>query len=1035
MNETRFLIQSRENEFYTTNIYNFYFIEKGLGSSQSKIEIPNPDNSRQITYVFKKENFNSTETPSFTYIVFAEVTTKSGKIVTNEEVTLYTTKDILIANYNTTDTPALSPTEEIKKAIPTITPTMAASDTLSAATLISELIAAPRPITTNIGSNQNNNNNSNNVTTTTTGTTATFKPIVAANGTIVLPPPVTCNDAYCSYKGYCLVVSRNERKCKCLPKYSGNFCQISSENKQIFDNYLTQLTSTFTYQIFKSTSLPNATQVNTNGTFNSNNTISTNQPDNSNSVSIQTPDSSFFKAINTLVTTLLDVAPDSTTNIQTISITLKTSLNNYQTPEDAKKIVSNGEAILSSAENLFTTTIQLSERKKYENLESDYKSGKLNSNDINVIPIDLTKENVTDFSAQSNTASNNPENASTNNNNNQANTSTNNSNVPVQNTQTNAATSTGTATTSQQNNNANQVAPQSTTGNNNNNGKKRILQTATTNVNTNTTDNFILDVKNTDLLKLTPNQVTEFKTTYQETLDITKRVIVANFTANKPNAIEYYRSNDYFEYYATTITDLNNYNFLTYFSQRKANKLSYFDASTCLKSFVNKNNGSGKYDFSVIYYTYFYFAYPIFNFDSDLSKKSISQTHSFTFYDANITEIELKDCAENITHYLPVYPNNADFIAKLNVYPQKYYNVPQYDLGKKYMPYYIFMNGTIDNYNPTETQKNLYYKQYSINLTSYDSTNGFYSPSNNKFNYLNQEGYSISTSTGSGEFSLFAYSDPLTTMLNNTYFMNYNQIFNIGENYRGNPSWYVVILLLGSFLIGLISTIFLKNVIRKFNNYNTWNEYEQSIMIKDSGVFGDNRYEFEGYNGFDSNDFQTIKNSEKIESEVEDKNSNKNNENSIDNNLARNKLGKLKRENLNDFEEVKGEEGKIIINDVEINQGDNNYKNEERLKAMKVKEDKNKNDKFSRNDKGYAKIAGNKNYSQVNKNKRCYNIFYFIGLRNIYSNMILLSSPFSPKYKTLSKFAFFIFLQMLITVVLFVFAPFKFNVCLKLIEI
>jgi len=1027
INQTSFLIQARENEFYPTNTYQFYYYQKGVNNAPRK-DIQS--NSRQVSFVFKENDFNSTLSPTITYQVYADVYIKDSKITLTEEITLFLST---ISFYNSTSynsTQGYNPNQEIIKAVPIISSTMSTSDTLTAATLISQLISDPTIAV------QNKPNNS--TVNSTQAIQAVNKPIVSKDGKISLPPKIECNDEYCNNKGFCIQLSRDKRDCKCLPKFSGSNCQISQENKKVFDELSQNLTSSMLNKL-------NMTKID--------DSIPASQAINQQN----------FQAINTLSTSISKMNP-TTDIIQNLASSVKLSMPKIDNPEFAKEIVKSVTLIESICTTLFDTLAQLTQKLKYQKLEQDYKSGKIDSTKINVIPVDFTKDNVTGFYNQ--TKQNNAFNASAN--------STSSSNNPSQNliptsnmiptttltnnptissniipttaisgitptrqttgpinsstsTSGNSGTNTSTKTTTS--------TATSTTGNSPKN--KRILQNSQNTSNSTDANNFILQVNDNSVLSLPQDQINSLKSAYQSIMSNIQGLNLAMINANKPNALDYYGTGSYFEYYISSIQDIKSYSFKNYFAKRIADNLSYFDALDCLKSFISSNSASNPYNFSTIYFVYYYFIYPIFNLDSDLSNKALSLSDSIKFFDANAKEIQINNCPIPIYHYLPIIPssqNSQDFVNKLNLFPQKYYDVPQYNLNKSYMPYYIFQNGTVDNSNPTDYQKDIYYRQYALNFTSYDTINGFYNNPNNQFKYLTQNGYSVSTSKSTGEFTLFAYSDPVTTQLPYTYFMNYNQIFTIGENYRPNPSWYTVIFQLGFYIIALILTISLKNIFRKYNNNNDWNEYENSQMDKDNHIFGDNRYEFFGhrYSNYSTN----IKSDDKLESEVEQKMNN----NSLSNNaMANNKLSKKKKdEDLKDNEENKGEEGKIVVKDFELDKKANvegqDEGQDENSNKLKIESDKKNDEDFeskkNSNKTGYARINNNnsKHNREYKTNKKIYNIFYFIGLRNIYANLILLSSPFSPKYKTLSKFAFFVWLEMLITVLLFVFWPFKFNV-------
>ncbi len=960
INKTNFIIQARENSFYSTNSYEFYYFQKGI-SSAPRIDIPNTKNSRQIPFIFQDPKINATLVSSVTYVVFADVYVQGAKVTVSDEVTLYTSLDEFIKVANSTL--AVTPDILIQNAIPQISSTMSSSDALTTATLISTL-------TTDITGNTQTLNAT--ITNNQAAIQASNKPVVSVNGTVALPPPVLCNDEFCNYKGYCYMLNRVTRSCKCLPKFRGSNCQISQDTKKKFDELASNLTSSLLVK------------------------LNTTNPDSSNKP--VTVNSDNFQTINTLATSVSLMSPSSA-NIKDLTLTISLSMKNFNNPDNAREIAKNSALIISTINTLLTALVQVTENTKYANLEKDYQQGKVDSTKITVTPIDFTKDQVTGFSSTNTQSTGNAANTPT--------TATGNTvNTPT----------TATGNTSN--------TPTTATGNKPN--TRRTLQIASNTDN----NNFIISPSSDYVMTLTADQTTELRSNYLSILTTTNNLNLALIIAAQKNAFDYSGSTNYFDYIISSIQNVNTYSFQTYFASRIANKQSYFDASDCLKSFVSANSSNQAYDFSTIYFIYYYFTYPIYSYDTNLSSSALSLTHSFKFYDADGDEIPITSCTNDIVHNLPIFPNNKDFITKLNFYPQKYYDGPQYNLGKNFMPFYIFMNGTIDNNNPIALQKDMYYRQYQVNLNSYDSTQyTFSTPANNKFKYLNSNGDSISTSKSTGEFTLFATGDPLTTQLSNTYYMNYNQIFNIGENYRGNPSWYTVILQLGFFLIALVLTIVLKNIFRKFSNNNSWFEYENSQLLKDSQVFGDNRFVF-----FDENhniNLISVNSEEHFDSQGQHVKKESGQANFANNKLARNKNA----EDLKDNEENKGEAGRIQVNNFEIDgQANAEAKDDQDGNKIKLNMNGNKSDEASESNKnsnklGYGKVMNSsKNKVEYDTNKKIYNIFYFIGLRNIYSNLVLLSSPFSPKYKNLSKFALFVWLHMLITSLLLVFAPFTFNV-------
>ena len=993
LGETKFIIKSQETEYFSTNRYRFYYYQRGSGSFESKIEIPNPDNLRQISFGFNDPTVNLARTPSLNYLIFSEIQTVFNKIIIFDELKLYTTRQNYVTNTNSTISTL---NEQVKNAIPALNLNMTSTDVLTSSILISQLVSDNLDL-----ANSFNANSTGILTNSTTEIlrVSPLKPIVNSNGTVLPPANILCDDLFCNYRGYCVQISSFKRDCKCLPNFGGSNCQIDLENKQTFDNLANNLISAIKDQI-------------------ENNKIDK-------SLSIE---NNIFESLKIISYSVSKMNPLKT-QMDDLAQMLNLLTQNSTSLQDSKIIVDNSKNILETIDNIFSTTLFISDRDKYNNLEANYKKGQVTAADINVIPIDLKKDSVNGFSE----VYKNPKSRK--------------------------------LYFKEYMESVNIIVSKAINFAKENNKKAamRNLQNNNLTQANDTTTNFILEVLDNKVLQLTPDQIQQYKLIYERIKTIFNSLNAALLNVNKRNPIEIYKYNDFYEYYLSTISDLNKYDFNKFFDQRRSNKLAYFDASACLKSLARRNQTVTNYDFSMIYFVFFNYYYPIFNYDSDLLSKSISLSYFIKFFDAEGKEIIVNDCSDNIIHYIPIYPNNVAFIQKYNFYPDKYYQTESRRLeGKTYMPFYITTDGAIDRKNDVETQKTLYYRDFIMNMTYYDQfLYKYISNSNNKFINTNRDGYSIAATNSTGEFALFAYYDPVTQKLPNTYFFNYNEIFFNPANFKTNYSAYILFILLGVFIISFLLLISLKSVVRKFHNYYEWSNYENILREKDNKVFGDSRAGFYGNlnKGCDLNS----KGEKKLDVENLDKQSEKDDENGNNNfSTAKNKFKRVKIEDEENFkeqeEESKRNDGRIIIQDVEmigmerinnVHQEDpepdvNNMQN---LHTAKLKitttnqldSVNNKNPTMinnkSKKKNTYSNILyKNKNLKDYNNIKtgehisKCYNIFYFIGKRNIYANLFIMSSPYDPKYKTICKFAMFIFLQMLVTSLLFIYSPFEFSV-------
>jgi hypothetical protein len=510
----------------------------------------------------------------------------------------------------------------------------------------------------------------------------------------------------------------------------------------------------------------------------------------------------------------------------------------------------------------------------------------------------------------------------------------------------------------------------STINNSTSAGRKITRKDFRRNLQENEDDDFVITINDPSILSLTDEQNSEFKESYTKIysqIDSLTKIFI-NGSIGKPIKINqanemYNYTLDYF--YTSEIEKLD---FKNYFSDRVEKGQTYFDAKSCL---LENSNLFATNDLNYFYMAYFFDETPFFNLNGDLLNRAVSLNSYMTLYDANANEIKLS-CTNPIKHYIAIYPQNQDFIDKFNLYPQKYQSLdPIYQL-REYMPYYIFSNGTIDHKNSLDVQKDLYYKQYVVNVTDYRDPK---SSDSENFKYIIDIKYIYAEIKRTGKFASFVYFNPLTGPMGNNYYMKYNQIFKCRENFTENPCFIWIIIFFAFNMLILLLIILLRNLIRKYYSANESSLDEEKLMDKDNSIFGSNRYSYWGNTGIVSNPINDSKIGE--------------------NNMV--------------LESNKNEAGDIPKRDGEVNPlNDNDNENiavrsESDAKMQKV-------DIGNPNNEEYKGIF--------------YSFVYFVIFRNIYSSFILLSSPFSPKYKTFSKITFLIYSLMLFTCIFFIFAPF-----------
>jgi len=585
--------------------------------------------------------------------------------------------------------------------------------------------------------------------------------------------------------------------------------------------------------------------------------------------------------------------------------------------------------------------------------------------------------------------------------------------------------------------------------------------------NTNATDITIIDdpyviiINDPKILELTDDQINFYREKYNQLTALLNNFTKAFIQANQNVPIKMNQTNQMFTYnldYFYT-SDFSDIEFNNYFNQRKQNNQSFFDAKNCIMENIGKINKDEK---NIFYIGYFFYDIPIYNLFSNLINNTISLTDSINIYDYQGNKVDIQ-CNTEITHYLSIFPYQQDFFKRFLTYPQKYESSDPIFFLKQYMPYYIFPNGCIDHKNQLNQQIDMYYRQYDVNVTVYDPVLTFTNikaanPSQadasgsiytSYFKSIQNGNYIVAGSKTTGEFSAFAYFNPLNGPMKNNYYLDYNQIFWCGENFKNNMCFILIMVLAGLHFLILIGFIALKTCFRRFKDVKEWSKAEDRIIRKDNMIFGENRYTF---NEFDDKNFYVsqiysdkhnlsknkvleLNNDENPENNIYNNNNNifvpvnkdlnskksSKEENKIEAEIIlpgrKNSNPDGENENVVDFEaENLRENNKIIINE-------NKRKNLEHIQDLKdAKEQKISSDVQSEK---FDKVSIHNTPVNI-KSSRLYSLYHFIVFRNIYASLLILTSPFSPKYKTYSKLVFLVYLEMLSVLLLFVFGPFDF---------
>ena len=244
----------------------------------------------------------------------------------------------------------------------------------------------------------------------------------------------------------------------------------------------------------------------------------------------------------------------------------------------------------------------------------------------------------------------------------------------------------------------------------------------------------------------------------------------------------------------------------------------------------------------------------------------------------------------------------------------------------------------------------------------------------------------------------------------------------------------LIIVLLAINFLCLTGFISLKTCFRRYKDDREWSKAEEEQLKKDNLIFGDNRFSFINFSdrNFDNTFYENKSNISKNKngySLAEENNQNNviipvvrelENSNNKKNNIEGNVINPKKNsagEDLENNTDNDEEKNKIIINEnKKISSNDEQYYIQELNKANDQKIDIVVKDEKYNSEENLGN--GIKKYSKI------YALFHFIVYRNFYMSFVLLTSPFSPKYKTYSKIVFLVYLELLTVVILFIFGPF-----------
>ena len=481
---------------------------------------------------------------------------------------------------------------------------------------------------------------------------------------------------------------------------------------------------------------------------------------------------------------------------------------------------------------------------------------------------------------------------------------------------------------------------------------------------------------------------------------------------NSTEILDFTQTNENFDFIIKEIhqNSLSNVSFTNLFKTRITQKQSYIDPYECLNKFISQNNQTNnnltnnnnsssdttiyKNRFEKIFLVYFYIKTPIYIIDQNLSLKSLTLSHHFQFFDSNLSALNIETCGADIIHYLPFNTANTDFKQKYLMYPQKYFSTNKNltsineNIKNIYDKFQIFSNGTVDRNSSIKYQLDKYYPQYKLNLYSFNeiinNTKNLLQDSVNENNikYFDENDYIVASSRKVGEFSVFSEFTPPSVSSGNFFYLNKNELFTV--NNIGNNTLFKILLSIICFNLGILVLMLFYSGVSGNSEDKGENEKnlenEGIILNKDNYIFGDyNRYYVEDLNNKDIS-----KKSHNLENLNQDEN------------IQKDELRENKNKNISKKKDYSGDNVKIS-----------------------VQED-------------IRKIA---NLSHIEETPGFFSLFHFVFKRNIYMNFFFLSSPLSPKSKSITKVFCLVLLMITIANLLYIFSPIQFDVNKKFFKL
>lgn len=521
-------------------------------------------------------------------------------------------------------------------------------------------------------------------------------------------------------------------------------------------------------------------------------------------------------------------------------------------------------------------------------------------------------------------------------------------------------------------------------------------------------------------------QISPEYTKFAETVRVSVKVFIADvfinqFRLSKQNdTFEYIHKNDFYLIHGKKISDIYNFDFMSYYVNRM--KLtqsldSFIDVGDAIKKFLKYlPRDITLYNLSTVYFIHYESKIPEKNVKLPDDCSLITTAHSLRFYDANLKVIELGTNKGYFYHYLPLRIHPRDFkgqafFRELMLSPDKYENSHLYTLD--FIPrYFIHSNGTIDH-SPLSVQLPKYFRTFDVRTVYFDSSIQNFKSKGIFFLNAKQKGYLIARSVHKLDPVTTTMSPrPLLTNYKNHYFIDkkFKNLYTCKENFKSNKCFYVVIILF-TFHIFILFFLWFINffllILRKGKiKENFINEYENYLeeITNNNKNFGEFRYKSTSDEAFEhivvwKKDNKKMSKDEKEYTGIIFSNGSYNIKISTNSGRRGNISNKMKNRNYNK---------------------PTKYENEIYSQRENIPTEQNFIETYYNDSRNDSNIIL---FSSHEQEKNSYNLLFFILKKSIYGNAFDFksTSPFVPKYKAFSKLIYLIYSLVLIVNVFCVF--------------